>query len=125
MSFATLEASRRRLDADPAQGRAVAVGSTANGGRDCPGEVTVGIRPEHAHLWSGTRACVGPIAGRATFVEMLGRETLVGVEAGGEQFAVLADADARVVPGDGVSFGVEPRKLYLFDPSTSRSIAIV
>ena len=85
----------------------------------------MGIRPEHAHTWSDGAGLVGPIDGRATFVEMLGRETLIGVEAAGEQLTVLADADSRVVPGDAVRFGVEPRKLFLFDPSTSEAIAIV
>ena len=123
MSFATLEASHDGSRLTLRKGE-LSLSVPANG--DAPtGDVTVGIRPEHAHMWSGDAGLVGPITGRATFVEMLGRETLVGIEADGEHFAVLADADSRVVPGDGVSFGVEPRKLYLFDPSTSRSIAIV
>ena len=45
-----------------------------------PAEVTLGIRPEHAHLWRDGDGLMGPIEGRTEFVEMLGRETLIGVE---------------------------------------------
>ena len=62
--------------------------------------------------------------GRATFVELLGRETLVGVEVDGDvQLSLLADADASVAPGDRVRFGIEPHRLYLFDVDTSRALA--
>ena len=123
MSFATLEASRDGSTLTLRKGELSL--SVPSNGAALPGEVVVGIRPEHAHTWSGDAGLVGPIDGRATFVEMLGRETLIGVEAAGEQLTVLADADSRVVPGDAVRFGVEPRKLFLFDPSTSEAIAIV
>jgi ABC-type sugar transport system ATPase subunit len=123
MSFATLEASRDGATVTLRKGE-LSLSVPANGAA-LPGEVVVGIRPEHAHTWGGDAGLVGPIDGRATFVEMLGRETLIGVETAGEQFTVLADADSRVVPGDAVRFGVEPKKLFLFDPSTSKAIAIV
>jgi ABC-type sugar transport system ATPase subunit len=123
MSFATLEASRDGATVTLRKGE-LSLSVPANGAV-LPGEVVVGIRPEHAHTWGGDAGLVGPIDGRATFVEMLGRETLIGVETAGEQFTVLADADSRVVPGDAVRFGVEPKKLFLFDPSTSKAIAIV
>ena len=123
MSFATLEASRDGATVTLRKGE-LSLSVPANGAA-LPGEVVVGIRPEHAHTWGGDAGLVGPIDGRATFVEMLGRETLIGVETAGERFTVLADADSRVVPGDAVRFGVEPKKLFLFDPSTSKAIAIV
>jgi ABC-type sugar transport system ATPase subunit len=123
MSFATLEASRDGATVTLRKGE-LSLSVPANGAA-LPGEVVVGIRPEHAHTWGGDAGLVGPIDGRATFVEMLGRETLIGVEVSGEQFTVLADADSRVVPGDAIRFGVEPKKLFLFDPSTSKAIAIV
>ena len=123
MSFATLEASRDGSTLTLRTGE-LSLSVPANGAA-LPDQVVVGIRPEHAHTWSDDAGLVGPIDGRATFVEMLGRETLIGVETGGEQFTVLADADSRVVPGDAVRFGVEARKLFLFDPSTSKAIAIV
>jgi hypothetical protein len=42
-------------------------------------EVIVGVRPEHAHLWVDGNGLDGPIAGRAEYVEMLGREMLTGL----------------------------------------------
>jgi multiple sugar transport system ATP-binding protein len=68
----------------------------------------------------------GPIGGRAEYVEMLGRETLISVDTGGDQrFAVLADPDAAVKPGGQVRFGLEPGRLHLFDASTRQALGIV
>jgi ABC-type sugar transport system ATPase subunit len=81
-----------------------------------PSEVTMGIRPEHAWLWDDGRVLLGPISGRVEYVEMLGRESLVGVSAGdGVRFVVHAEPDVAVSPGDDVRFGVEPGRIYLFD----------
>ena len=123
MSFATLAVTRDGSTLTLRKGE-LSLAVPANGAA-LPDEVVVGIRPEHAHTWSGDAGLVGPVDGRATFVEMLGRETLIGVEAAGEQLTVLADADSRVVPGDAVRFGAEPGKLFLFDPSTTKAIATV
>src|SRR3954447_16885038 len=126
MTFATLDLSRSggpmtlsragmSLTVDPD-------GATA----PIPGEVTVGIRPEHAHVWRDGGDLMGPVDGRVTFVEMLGREALVGVEAGdGQRFTLFADADAKIAIGDRLSFGVERRRLYLFDPATERALGVV
>jgi hypothetical protein len=35
------------------------------------------------------------------------------------------DADTRIVPGDLVVFGVEPGRMFLFDPTTTEAIATV
>jgi ABC-type sugar transport system ATPase subunit len=68
----------------------------------------------------------GDIRGRAEYVEMLGRETLIGVATGGDlRFAVLADPDVTVKPGTAVRFGLEPGRLHLFDASTSQALGIV
>jgi ABC-type sugar transport system ATPase subunit len=91
-----------------------------------PGEVTIGVRPEHAHVWRDGDGLMGPIEGIVTFVEMLGREALVGVTVGEDQrFTVFADADARTTIGDRLRFGVERGRLYLFDPSTERALGVV
>src|SRR3954468_20383290 len=47
-------------------------------GEGIPAEVKVGIRPEHARLWREGGRLVGPVQGRVEYVEMLGRESLVG-----------------------------------------------
>jgi len=39
------------------------------------GEVILGARPEHTRLWSDGAGLLGPIDGRAEYVEMLGRES--------------------------------------------------
>jgi ABC-type sugar transport system ATPase subunit len=91
-----------------------------------PAEVIVGIRPEHVFLWRDGTGLIGPIEGRADYVEMLGRETFIGVTTPGEvQFTVHADPDAAVLQGETVRFGLERGRLYLFDVATARALAIV
>ena len=91
---------------------------------ELPPEVVVGVRPEHARFWREDGGLVGPIEGRVGYVEMLGRETFIGIETAGEvHFTVRADADVAVRSGERVRFGLEPGRLYLFDPETERSIA--
>jgi hypothetical protein len=69
---------------------------------------------------------VGPIEGRAGYVEMLGRETFIGIEIeGGTRFTVHAEPDVPVPQGDRVVFGLERGRLYLFDPKTEQTIARV
>jgi multiple sugar transport system ATP-binding protein len=91
-----------------------------------PSEVIAGIRPEHCHLWQDGQGLLGPVSGRTEFVELLGRETLIGVEAAEDlHFTVLAEPDAAAKPGDPVRFGVEPGRLHLFDTETERALSIV
>lgn len=91
-----------------------------------PPEVIVGVRPEHAHLWRDGAGLLGPIVGQTDFVELLGRETLIGVVTAGElHFTVLAEPDATTKPGEQVRFGLEPGHLHLFDSKTERALATV
>ena len=91
-----------------------------------PSEVIVGIRPEHARLWHDGVGLVGPIEGRAEYVEMAGRETFIGVETLGDaHLTLLAEPDATVRQGEPVRFGFEPGRLYLFDTETQQAIARV
>ena len=91
-----------------------------------PPEVVVGIRPEHTRLWREGEDLVGPIDGRAVYVEMLGRETFIGIETAGDaSFTVHAEPDVAVRQGERVRFGLERGRLYLFDPTTQRSIVRV
>jgi ABC-type sugar transport system ATPase subunit len=91
-----------------------------------PSKVTIGIRPEHAHVWRDGDGMMGPVDGTVTFVEMLGREALLGVRVGDDQrFTVFADADAQTSIGDRLSFGVERGRLYLFDPETENALGVV
>jgi ABC-type sugar transport system ATPase subunit len=93
-------------------------------GRGVPSEVIVGVRPENTHLWSESgNGLVGPIDGRAEYVEMLGRETLIGVVTSGDlRFTVDADAATSVKPGEQVRFGIEPGRIHLFDVATEQAL---
>jgi ABC-type sugar transport system ATPase subunit len=125
MSFATLGVTRDDGRLELRKGE-LSLSLEAGTLPELPAEVTVGIRPEHTRLWRSDDGLIGPVEGRASFVEMLGRETLIGVDTGGgEHFTVLADADLEIAAGDAVRFGVEPGRVYVFDPATTASIAIV
>jgi ABC-type sugar transport system ATPase subunit len=124
MSFATLDVSRDSGEPQLSRGPiSLPVDAAAAG--PIPNEVTIGIRPEHAHLWRDSNGLVGPIEGQVMFLEMLGREALLGISAGDQSFTVFAAADEPITMGDKVSFGVERGRLYLFDPQTQRALGTV
>jgi ABC-type sugar transport system ATPase subunit len=124
MSFATVRCSR---DGDELRfGRGELAFTVAAPAGSVPSEVTIGVRPEHAHLWRDGAGLRGPIEGRVAFVEMLGREALLGIEADADaRFSVFADADVHADLGDRLRFGVDPGRTYLFDPSTTQAIGVV
>jgi ABC-type sugar transport system ATPase subunit len=123
MSFARV-AVERSIGTVTLRGDGLAVSSPASA--DFPREVVLGVRPEHARLWREGEGLAGPIAGRVAFVEMLGRETLIGVEvADGTRLSVIAPADARPAVGERVELGVEPGRLYLFDVGTERALGAI
>jgi ABC-type sugar transport system ATPase subunit len=123
MSFATVAASREGDEVRLTRGElAFTVAAPAG---PVPAEVTIGVRPEHAHLWRDGGGLRGPVDGSVAFVEMLGREALIGVDAGGDsRFSVFADADVQAGLGDRVRFGIEPGRTYLFEPSTTQAIGV-
>ncbi len=96
---------------------------TNTGSPALPAEVILGVRPEHARLWGDGAGLLGPITGRVEYVEMLGRETLIGVAVAADaQLVVHADPDAGVHPGEAIPFGIEPGRMYLFDRKTEDAL---
>ena len=65
-----------------------------DGAVDVPAEVILGARPEHTRLWESEGNLLGPIDGTVEYVESLGRETLIGVEAAGERASSSRPTDA-------------------------------
>jgi len=125
MSFASVQATRNGDALTLSRGElSLTLGAARLPG--VPAEVIVGVRPEHTHLWREGEGLLGPIAGRTEFVELLGRETLVGVVTAADlHFTVLAEADATAKPGEQVRFGLEPGRLHLFDRETERALSAV
>ncbi len=88
-----------------------------------PAEVVAGIRPEHTRLWSDGAGLVGPLEGTVEFVEELGRETFVGVEAtGGVRYVVQVEGRSSARLGDRIRFGLQPGRLHFFDPETETAL---
>jgi ABC-type sugar transport system ATPase subunit len=126
MSFARVQATRAGDALTLSRGDLSLALPSARLPDGVPVEVVAGIRPEHCHLWRDGMGLLGPIVGRTEFVELLGRETLIGVEAAEDlHFTVLAEPDAATRPGDEVRFGVESGRLHLFDTQTERALSIV
>ncbi|MGH2375173.1 MAG: TOBE domain-containing protein, partial [bacterium] len=77
------------------------------------GPGVLGIRPEDAHL-------AGQIPARVVITEPLGRETLVTLKVGENDFKVLADGSARPAPGAEVRLGYRQDRLHIFDQAGKR-----
>ena len=126
MTFTTLDATRNGGPVTLSRGSMSLVVDPVGATGTIPSAVMIGIRPEHAHVWRDGGGLMGPVDGTVTFVEMLGREALLGVSVGDDQrFTVFADADAGTTIGDRLSFGVERGRLYLFDPETQNALGVV
>jgi ABC-type sugar transport system ATPase subunit len=84
----------------------------------------VGVRPEHVRLWDEGAGLVGPIAGRVTYVEALGRETIVGLERDdGARLVAAVEGRATLEVADDVSVGLVPGGLRRFDRETGSALA--
>jgi ABC-type sugar transport system ATPase subunit len=87
-------------------------------------EAILGLRPEHGHPWRGDAGLVGPIEGEVEFVELLGRESFVGLGVAPEvRMTFFAPPDAGLRPGDRATCGFDRGSLYLFDPANESAIA--
>jgi ABC-type sugar transport system ATPase subunit len=123
MNFARMDARREGDELVLSRGE-LSMRVPADGSGEMPAEVIVGVRPEHTHLWEAGRGYIGPISGQVEYVEMLGRETLIGVAAADDQrFTTLAPATARAKPGDRIELGTDTGHVYLFDAETQSALA--
>jgi ABC-type sugar transport system ATPase subunit len=90
---------------------------------DLPDSAKVGVRPEHARLWEDGSGLVGPLEGVVLYVEALGRETFIGLEApGGARYVLEADGSFRIPLGEAVRFGFVPGSLHVFHPDTGLAL---
>jgi multiple sugar transport system ATP-binding protein len=76
------------------------------------GEVTLGLRPEHIRL--GPPGEDGGIPGRVEFLEPVGSDLYLTVEAGGTRVQVRTDPDSPAKPGDNVTMSFDPPRVHVF-----------
>ncbi len=108
MSFAPVSAEDGDL-----RGEGFRVPDRAGGAR---GELVLGVRPEHVRPWREDAELIGPVEGTVAYVEALGRETFLGVDAaGGARFVVCVEGRAGEQPGDRIRFGLVPGGIRLFE----------
>ena len=79
-----------------------------------PGDLVVGVRPEHARVWR--EGLIGPLRGVVAYVESLGRETFVGVDVGDARLVVFEEGRAMYDVGDPIEFGLVGSGLRYFAP---------
>jgi multiple sugar transport system ATP-binding protein len=75
-------------------------------------DVKLGLRPEHIRLGAAGQA--GGIPGRVRFLEPVGSDLYLTVEAGGSTVQVRTDPDAAVQPEDNVTLFFDPSRVHLF-----------
>jgi ABC-type sugar transport system ATPase subunit len=82
----------------------------------------LGVRPEHVRLWRDDAGLTGPIEARVAYVEALGRETLVGVDADGARLVAVIEGRARFEPGQPVLVGLVADCGPQFDAATGQAL---
>lgn len=75
-------------------------------------EVKLGLRPEHIRI--GAPGEEGGVPGRVEFLEPVGSDLYLTVEAGGTRIQVRIDPDAPVQTGDNVSLLFDAARVHVF-----------
>jgi ABC-type sugar transport system ATPase subunit len=90
---------------------------------ELPARVTLGVRPEAAHVWrDGGGGLLGPLRGTVAYVEALGRETFIGVDVGDARLVVHAEGRSALQPGDALEFGLVREQLRFFAVDSGEAI---
>jgi len=76
------------------------------------GDVKLGLRPEHIRI--AAPGDNGGFAGRVEFLEPVGSDLYLTVDAGGTTVQVRTDPDSPLQPGDNVTLGFEPSRVHVF-----------
>jgi multiple sugar transport system ATP-binding protein len=86
--------------------------------------VTLGIRPEHIALGSGSKRASGPSHEvTVDVVEPIGNETVVYVRDGDMQFCVRRNEAVSVKPGQKISIRFDAKRMLFFDTKTEKRLA--
>ncbi len=83
-------------------------------------ELIMGIRPEHIELSKGEAS--PDIVGTVELVELMGSETLVHMNVGGERLTMKISSENYIKSGDKVKLNLAKEKIYLFDKETGEAI---
>ena len=79
---------------------------------EAPGDVRFGLRPEHFRI--GAPGEQGGIAGSVRFLEPVGSDLYLTVEAGGTSLQVRTDPDSTLQAGDNVTLLFDPWRVHVF-----------
>src|SRR3954453_1886671 len=82
--------------------------------------VVAGVRPEHVRPWRD--GLIGTFKGTVAFVEALGRETFVGVDAGDTRLVVFEEGRATRDVGETMEFGLVESGLRYFDRESGSAL---
>jgi ABC-type sugar transport system ATPase subunit len=91
-----------------------------------PGQVTLGIRPEHVHIagsrWAGRGAPAETFEAVVDVVESVGDQTLLDLDAAGARLIARVEPAFQALRGDRVRGWLDPARLHLFDAETGRAM---
>lgn len=95
-------------------------------GEALPGEVVLGVRPQQIALSPPGETAEGRVEGTVFAVETLGSRVIFDIEAGGTLVRAMTRVDdARRYPetiGAPIAFRLHRDFIYLFDPSSGRTL---
>jgi multiple sugar transport system ATP-binding protein len=77
---------------------------------DGPGEVALGVRPEHVQLDPA-----GPLEGQVVLVEPMGNHEVVWIECGRYTLSCISTAASKTVAGTTVRFSIDAARASMFD----------
>jgi ABC-type sugar transport system ATPase subunit len=84
-----------------------------------PDQITVGIRPEHLTINGQDKYS---LEGRVTMVGSLGSETLLYVDAGGQEVIARAGGTVQSSEGEDIHLTADSSSLYFFDSDSGRRL---
>ncbi len=80
------------------------------------GEIIVGVRPEDITLGTGPHQAIVRV------LEPAGHETLVIMDAGGDQMIARARPDSQFTPGEAIAFELRLDRLHAFEAATGKRL---
>ena len=78
-------------------------------------KVTLGVRPQHIGLGSGTTGANQSIPAKIRLVEALGSETVIHADLAGEKMLVVVAGQHRLTPGADIDLSLSAAPIHLFD----------
>jgi multiple sugar transport system ATP-binding protein len=122
MNFVTVTAAGEELMMGQSKLTLAGEAAKAAANRPAGTSLTIGFRPEHLEVASGTAGQAITFSATVDVVEYMGNEELIHLRAEGNEIVALLPSDRKVQVGEQIPLAVALDHLYLFDPDTEKSL---